>query len=122
MKTRTNDESKCLGRSVPDTFSARSAHLTGLKMRRITRGASFDHLVGEREPPVRNLEAERLCGRQIDDEIELSRLFNWQVRGFDTAQNFVDEFGSSAEKVGKVRSIGRQTARLDVLSKTVHGR
>src|SRR6516164_11602449 len=40
---------KCLGRSVPDTFGAKSAHLTGLKMRRITRAASFDHLVGAGE-------------------------------------------------------------------------
>jgi len=40
---------KCLGRGIPDTFSARSADLTGLKMRRITRAASFDYLVGERE-------------------------------------------------------------------------
>ena len=38
---------KCLGRSVPDTFDAKSADFTGLKMRRITRGVSFDHLVGE---------------------------------------------------------------------------
>src|SRR5262245_6090125 len=33
---------KCLGRNVPDTFDAKSAHLTGLKMRRITRAVSFD--------------------------------------------------------------------------------
>ena len=33
---------KCLGRSVPDTFSARSAHLAGLKMRGITRAVSLD--------------------------------------------------------------------------------
>src|SRR5262245_60110488 len=31
---------KCLGRDFPDTSSARSAHLTGFKMRRITRAAS----------------------------------------------------------------------------------
>ena len=37
---------KCLGGPVPDTFSARSAHLTGLKMRRITRAGSFNQLVG----------------------------------------------------------------------------
>jgi hypothetical protein len=42
MKTRTKDESKCLAGTVPDTFSARSADLTGLKMIRITRGVSFD--------------------------------------------------------------------------------
>jgi|SRR6516225_6154746 len=31
---------KCLGGDFPDTFSARSAHLTGLKIRRITRAVS----------------------------------------------------------------------------------
>src|SRR5262249_61049374 len=36
---------KCLGGSVPDTFDARSADLTGLKMRRITRG-EFITLLG----------------------------------------------------------------------------
>ena len=40
---------KCLAGTVPDTFSARNAELTGLKMRRITRAASFDHLVGAGE-------------------------------------------------------------------------
>src|SRR5215471_19137916 len=31
------------------TFDARSAHLTGLKMIRINRGVSFDHLISRRE-------------------------------------------------------------------------
>src|SRR5215831_9100616 len=31
---------KCLGTSVPDTFNAKSADSTGLKMRRITRAVS----------------------------------------------------------------------------------
>jgi probable HAF family extracellular repeat protein len=62
-----------------------------------------DPLAIRRGQAIWHREAERLCGRQIDDEIELSRLFR-QVRGFDTAQNVVDEFSSSAEKVGKVWS------------------
>src|SRR5215472_16030323 len=33
---------------------------------RSAHGNSFDHLVGAREQPVRNLEAERLCGLEID--------------------------------------------------------
>src|SRR6516165_5276825 len=32
---------KCLGRGIPDTFSAKSADSTGLKMRRITRAVSL---------------------------------------------------------------------------------
>jgi hypothetical protein len=35
---------KCLGRAIPDTFSARSADLTGLKMRRITRAVLIDRM------------------------------------------------------------------------------
>jgi hypothetical protein len=53
---------KCLGGDFPDTFSAKSAHLTGLKMRRITRAGSFDHLVGDGEQPRREAEAEHLGG------------------------------------------------------------
>src|SRR5262245_40802160 len=37
---------KCQTRPGFDTFSAKSADLTGLKMRRITRGGLFDRLVG----------------------------------------------------------------------------
>ena len=51
--------------------------------------------------PVRNLEAERLRGHQIDDEIELSRLLNWQVRGFDT------KVDASAATDSLDRGIGR---------------
>jgi hypothetical protein len=35
-----------LGENFPAIFDAISADFTGLKMRRITRGGSFDHLVG----------------------------------------------------------------------------
>src|SRR5215469_7423038 len=46
---RQSMNSKWLGENFPATFDAKSADLTGLKMRRITRGASFDHLVGTSE-------------------------------------------------------------------------
>jgi hypothetical protein len=39
---------------VPDTFSARSAHLTGLKMMPITRAVSFDHLIGQQLHRISN--------------------------------------------------------------------
>src|SRR3984893_5062920 len=39
----------------------------------------FDHLVGEREQLVRNLEPERLGGLEIDDQLELGRLQDGQV-------------------------------------------
>src|SRR5947208_2221951 len=40
---------------------------------------SFNHLVGEREQPVRQVEAERLCSRDIDHQLELCRQHNRQI-------------------------------------------
>src|SRR5262245_56860000 len=61
---------KCLGTSLPDTFSARSAHLTGLKMIRITRAVSssrsFDDLVGAGGEPRRHLDRKLPGGFQIE--------------------------------------------------------
>jgi hypothetical protein len=39
----------------------------------------LDHLVGEREQLVRYGQAERLCGCQIDNQIELGRLLDRNV-------------------------------------------
>jgi hypothetical protein len=65
---------KCLDGDFPDTFDARSADSTGLKMIRITRAASFDHLVGEQLDRVGHLDAERPRRLQVDDELAALRV------------------------------------------------
>ena len=41
----------------------------------------FDHLVGECEQLVGHVEAKRLSGLEIDHQLELGRLGDWQVAG-----------------------------------------
>jgi hypothetical protein len=57
----------------------------------------FDHLVGAREQRGGHVEAERLGGREINDEIEFGRLLNRDIAGLGAAQNLVDQFGSAME-------------------------
>ena len=38
--------------------------------------ASFDHLIRQRQQRWRDGEAKRLCGLEVDDELELGRLFD----------------------------------------------
>src|SRR5215470_9317681 len=46
---------------------------------------SFDHLVSAGEQRRRQLDAERLRGGQIDNQLELGRLLDWKVGGLRPA-------------------------------------
>jgi hypothetical protein len=85
-------------------------------------GNSLDHLVGAGEKRRWNIETERLGGRQIDNELKVGRLLDWNVGWLSAAQNLVDEVGSARELLRKVWSIGHQTARFNVLPMAVHRR
>jgi hypothetical protein len=57
----------------------------------------FDHLVGAREQRLGDREAERLGGRKVDDEIELGRLLDRNIRWLGAAKNLVDEFAGTGQ-------------------------
>src|SRR5262249_28749214 len=69
---------------------------------------SFDHLVGERKKRWRNGEAERLRGPQIDDQLELGRLFDRQVSGLFTPENPVHVDCRAFRQGVKVGSVGHE--------------
>ena len=52
--------------------------------------ASFDHLVGAGEQRWKNVQAERLCRRQIDDKIKFGRLLDGNFCRLPAAQDSVD--------------------------------
>ncbi len=64
---------------------------------RVTRGASFDHLVGEREQSRRHLKAKRLGNLEVESELVLCRLLNREIGRFLAAKNAID-IGGGATK------------------------
>src|SRR5262245_12296956 len=80
------------------------------------RASSFDHLVGAHEERLRNGEANRLGGGQVDDEFKFCRLLDRDIGGLRSTEDLVDQLGSAAEQIGYVGSIRYKTSRFDVLA------
>src|SRR6202011_5181748 len=59
----------------------------------------FDDFVGLRKQRRRHREVEYLCGFQIDDQLERSRLLDGQIGGFGAFQNAVDGEGRATRQV-----------------------
>jgi len=82
----------------------------------------LDHLVGERQQLVRNLEFERLGGSQIDRQLEFGGLHDRQLGRLGAVKNLT---GIDADLTPHVRNIGpiaHQPAGGDELTPLVGGR
>src|SRR6476661_5205019 len=80
---------------------------------RVDAGRSIrllDHPIGANKQRLRNREPQRVGGFQVDDQLVLSWRLHWPVRRFRTPQNSVDVGRGTSKLVGKVRSVGKQTA------------
>src|SRR5262249_2720775 len=75
-----------------------------------------------REQPVRNLEAERLCSLEVDDEVEFDRLFHRQVGGGGALQNLLHVAGGPPGPVGQAWAGGHQSSRTPGLAPLLHCR
>ena len=58
----------------------------------------------------RDLEAERLGGLEVDNQLELRGLLDWKVAGLGSLENFVHVRGGASANVLNARPIGHKTA------------
>ena len=66
------------------------------------RAGSFNHLVCAQQERLADVQAEHLGGREIEDQIELSRLLDWNIRRLLAFQDFVDEIGRAPISAGEI--------------------
>src|SRR5262245_34256607 len=83
---------------------------------------SFDHLVGERDDPRRDFEAECFRGFQIEDELEFGRLLNWKVGGFGTLEDLVDVAGGTPKQVLEIGPVRHERAGCHIFAKPLKRR
>src|SRR5437660_5126915 len=71
-----------------------------------------DHLVRPQQQRLRDREAERPRGLEIDDESKAIGLFDWQVLGFRAFENSRDQRTGAPPQIDNVRPVGHEAAGL----------
>src|SRR6516164_5141101 len=86
------------------------------------KSESFDHLVGGGEEDGRNIEAERPGCLEIDDQLELGRLFDRQICRLGALKYLVHQPGDLSPETVEMDAIGHQATFPDRLPKAKHCR
>src|SRR3954453_4302921 len=80
----------------------------------------LDHLVGAAEQRQRHVEAERLGGPEIEDQLDLRGLLDRQVSGLLALENAAGVDAALTVRIRKAVSVADEAACYSVLSKWVH--
>jgi hypothetical protein len=80
----------------------------------------FDHLVGGRQNRRRNCKTQRLCGFEIDHQIEFRRLLNRQISRLGSSRDEIDVLCGTTLHHGEAWSVGQQSARVHDFAKAEH--
>ena len=85
------------------------------------KGALFDHLIGGGEQCGRHVEAERLGSLEVDHQLELDRLLDWDITRSRPAQKSC-RLTQRRDGTGRTGLKGHQASRFHELSKPGHHR
>jgi len=72
-------------------------------------------LVRSQQHRLRDGEAERLGGFEIDDQLELGGLFDGEIGRLRAPEDFVHLDRSAPEQIGEIRAIAHQATRLRMI-------
>src|SRR5262245_44921916 len=93
-----------------------SAGGTQMRARANGHGSVVNDLFGAREQCVLYFDAESRGHSEIDHQLKLRRLLDWQIGWLCTLENLIGETSSSTIKVRKTGPIGQEQPRLRILS------
>src|SRR5262249_61288614 len=80
---------------------------------------SFDHLVGAKQDRGRQLDADRLGGLGVDDELQFGRKLDREIGGGGALQYLVNVTRSATKARIKINSIANEAPGLHVFAITV---
>ena len=80
--------------------------------------ALLDHLVGALREMRRHVEAERVGGLEVDHQLELDRGLDGKLARLRTLEDAIGIGRCAAKIVGRVISVGQQTATFNELNGT----
>jgi hypothetical protein len=83
--------------------------------------ASLDDLIRPRQQRRRDREAEGFGGLEVDDQLKLRGLLDWQIAWLCTPEDFGHEPTRNPEKFHLTCAVGHQTAGSDLVWRLQHG-
>src|SRR5262249_35726068 len=76
------------------------------------RRCSLDHLVSPQQQRGRDGQAEGLGRLEVDDQLKLGGLFDWEISGFRTLKDLYYVGSGASIEIREIRSEAHERARL----------